>query len=112
MSTTPAAWSCPGFALADDDLFVHANYAEAGLWSLIGVSFLAVALRRRTGRLLLLSAAAAFIAFGLSYVVETRTGAWWRPWWLLAWKGLCVLALGALFWRYRQRRSRAGQDPT
>jgi uncharacterized membrane protein HdeD (DUF308 family) len=31
------------------------------------------------------------ILFGISDFVEMATGAWWRPWWLLVWKALCVL---------------------
>lgn len=30
------------------------------------------------------------ILFGISDFVEMGTGAWWQPWWLLIWKGLCV----------------------
>jgi hypothetical protein len=51
-------------------------------------------------------AAAVLLAFGGSDVVETRTGAWWHPWWLLVWKGLCVVALVVLvgwWWRTSRR---------
>ena len=61
-----------------------------------------VALRRRQGRASAASAAVVFIAFGVSDIVETTTGAWWRPWWLLVWKGVCVLALLTLFVRWRR----------
>jgi hypothetical protein len=33
------------------------------------------------------------VPFGLSDLVESQTGAWWTPWWLFAWKALCVLGL-------------------
>lgn len=31
------------------------------------------------------------IFFGLSDFVEMTTGAWWQPWWLLAWKAACIV---------------------
>ena len=78
-------------------LFELANYLEAGLWCLIGLGFVAYALRRkgREFRRCVL-AAVAFLLFGASDVVEVQTGAWWQPWWLLVWKGLCVVSLGVL----------------
>lgn len=69
-------------------LFVYANYAEAGLWiAIAGV----VLLRNRSPAALVLSGALA--AFGVSDIVETHTGAWYRPWWLLVWKALCVVVI-------------------
>ncbi|MBE7458640.1 MAG: hypothetical protein KJ057_17160 [Phycisphaerae bacterium] len=40
-----------------------------------------------------------FLAFGASDVVEADTGAWWRPWWLLAWKAACLAVLLTLLIR-------------
>ncbi len=86
------------FDVAEDahamSLFEIGNYCEAGLWAVIGVCFAAFAVRRSgalRGRLLLV--AATFLAFGGSDVVEVQSGAWWRPWWLLAWKAACLLIL-------------------
>ena len=31
--------------------------------------------------------------FGVSDIVEVYTRAWWRPFWLLLWKGLCIIVL-------------------
>ncbi len=94
-----------------DPFFIYANYGEAALWNLIGVAFLVAALARRAVggaalRRTLLAAAIAFIAFGWSDVVETRTGAWWRPWWLLLWKGLCVEAKGT--WEAKEAKGSKG----
>jgi hypothetical protein len=74
--------------MALDPTFVNANYAEAGLWTALG----AFVLVRGTGPLRMVPVVA-LLAFGISDIVETRTGAWYRPWWLLAWKAACVLAL-------------------
>ena len=71
-----------------DPTFVYGNYVEASLWAGLGV----VALWKGRGwwRVVL---CVALIAFGVSDIVETRTGAWYRPWWLLAWKAVCVMVL-------------------
>jgi hypothetical protein len=95
--------------------FRMANYLEAGRF-LIGAGFAVVAwrstgiARRDCG-----VAAATLVLFGISDIVEADTGAWYRPWWLLAWKGLCLLVLSWLLWRYmrslRLRRSAQPQSP-
>ena len=87
--------------------FIYLNYIEAGLW--IALAFGAgVQSFRFTGpvRRELLILAIDLIAFGLSDVAETRTGAWWRPWWLLAWKGACVGVMLVLLTSYVRRRLR------
>ena len=91
------------------DLFRTINYIEAGLWIVLGVGFAVRATRsasgaaRQSGRI----AAITLLAFGASDLVETRTGAWWHPWWLLVWKGLCVIVLAGLvaaWWKGRRDR--------
>ena len=79
------------------------NAVEVVIWCGIGLEFL----RRGfvTGvisRRLASIAGVTFLLFGLSDVVELQTGAFWRPWWLLVWKGICI----ALFvWLWISRRS-------
>ena len=74
--------------------FDTANYLEAALWGVIALVFAAYAARRRgRARRRCAVAAVTFLLFGLSDVVEVEKGAWWRPWWLLAWKGICVLSM-------------------
>lgn len=46
--------------------------------------------------------ASAFLAFGLSDIIESQTGAWWRPWWLLVLKGGCICAFLYGAWAYRR----------
>jgi hypothetical protein len=48
---------------------------------------------------------------GASDIVESRTGAWWRPWWLFAWKAVCVIALLFLFASYF-RSNKSHQNET
>ena len=94
----------PGLALAVaafDPAFVYGNYVEAGLWTVFAI----IAAVKRNGAASWMLAAA-LLLFGVSDVVETRTGAWYEPWWLLAWKASCVLGIlifGGLVLRKRRR---------
>lgn len=74
-------------------MFETGNYLEAGLWGLNGLGFVLAAIKPSLHRRKCLFLALVFFAFGGSDVVEVRTGAWWRPWWLLIWKGVCVLIM-------------------
>jgi hypothetical protein len=86
-----------------DHFFESSNYLEAAFWMLIGLVFAGFALRRAGAvRKRCAYAAAAFILFGGSDVVEASTGAWWRPWWLFAWKAVCVVALATLLVEYER----------
>jgi hypothetical protein len=44
--------------------------------------------------------AAAFLVFSISDVIESRTGAWWRPYWLMLIKGGCLVVCVLGFLRY------------
>lgn len=89
-------------------MFQEANYIEAGFWGVIGlVFFVHVAIRSGANRTSRCTAGILFVLFGVSDVVEAGTGAWWRPWWLLVWKGACLLGLLFLL-REHTRRRRAG----
>ena len=94
---------------AIDPTFVLSNRIEAGLW--IGISVILLVAQshlRGMERKDALIAACGFAVFGISDLVEARTGAWWRPWWLLVWKGLCVVLLLVLLIRHTRRRKRRG----
>ena len=87
-------------------MFATANYIEAGFWIVIGLGFCVQAIRL-TGRVQnqCIVASIALVLFGLSDVIEVQTGAWWRPWWLFAWKAACVIVLFVLIvihWRGRR----------
>jgi hypothetical protein len=48
-----------------------------------------------------------FICFGISDVVETRTGGWYKPWWMLVWKVsnvILILSLSFRGWRRSKLR--------
>jgi hypothetical protein len=94
-----------------DPTFVLSNRIEAGLW--IGIATvlgIASAYLRGIERRDAIAAACVFAMFGLSDVVESRTGAWWRPWWLLVWKGVCLLAFLLLLIRYVRRSRPKGRS--
>ena len=88
--------------------FATANYVEALLWATVALLFAASAVRRRGAvRKRCVFAAVTFLLFGISDVVEVQTGAWWRPWWLLLWKAVCVFSLLALLINHARGRTRA-----
>lgn len=95
-------------------MFETANYIEAGLWITIGLVFILfglagmIPLKHRWPVI-----AVTLILFGISDIVETRTGAWWKPWWLFVWKALCVLVLAVcVIQHYSQRRKNGSMNPT
>lgn len=53
---------------------------------------------------LALIVALAFFVFGLTDFIERETLAWWRPFWLLALKGSCVLTFLLCYLQYRNNR--------
>ena len=64
------------------------NLVEGIFW--IGLGVWVLLTRRFIHKQLLYSLAITLIAFGISDFVETHTGAWWTPFWLLAWKAICI----------------------
>ena len=67
------------------------NLIEATLWFAVCVVFVFKAIQG-CGRLraVFMLLAAAFFVFGVTDLIESETGAWWRPLWLLALKSSCV----------------------
>jgi len=89
-----------------DPIFVVSNRVEAALWLAIALAFGIAAVRRASVRADCITGAITFALFGVSDLVETATGAWWRPWWLLAWKGGCVAVFLWLLARHARGRRR------
>ncbi len=88
----------------DDQTFCVFNAIEGASWMTIGVGFFLALLRTYRHRGLLLATGILFLTFGASDFVEIRTGAWYRPWWLLTWKASTVLALALIYALHRKRR--------
>lgn len=85
-------------------LFRYSNYAEAVLWMAIGTVVILRTKRRGGVRRLHWVLATALLLFGVSDLVEANTGAWWRPPWLLVWKGGCLVVFLAVFLLFRKQR--------
>lgn len=56
----------------------------------IGMTFVWHAIRKPAHRKLQIGASVTFILFGVSDFIEMRTGAWYTPWTLFAFKAACV----------------------
>ena len=88
--------------------FQISNILECGLWIVLSIVLAVVAMRSKNlARTLAWRAVPVLFAFGISDLVEASTGAWWRPWWLLVWKGLCVIALLTLAVTYYRHKNAA-----
>jgi hypothetical protein len=84
-----------------DDFSAIANRCEAGLWFVVAAAIFVHSLRAKPHlRKICWTLASAFLLFGVSDIIEAETGAWWRPLWLLAWKGGCLLVIVLGFWQY------------
>lgn len=100
-----------GDSALPDDLHARGNLLEAFVWWALAAGFAFYAWRSQGARRrLCLIACGAFAAFGLSDIVEIRSGAWWRPWWLLVWKAAC-LAVMVWVWFRAGRLTRSAPDP-
>lgn len=92
-----------------DDFFAIGNRCEAGLWFLVAVALFVHSWRAKPElRKICWTLASAFLLFGISDLIEAETGAWWRPLWLLAMKGGCLLVIAAGFWQYWRVVKRGG----
>ncbi|MGC4034087.1 MAG: hypothetical protein QM754_20595 [Tepidisphaeraceae bacterium] len=92
-----------------DPTFVYGNYVEAGVWATMGL----VALVKRPNWQAV-AIGVTLLFFGGSDVVEAHTGAWYDPWWLFAWKAVCVLLIVAIGLPLigKKKRAQAVAGPT
>ncbi len=88
------------------DFEVIFNQCEAALWFLVAAAFAATAARQWIRGQSVPTfhgiSIAAFALFGVSDVIESHTGAWWTPWWLLVLKTACVIVFFFCFTAYRK----------
>lgn len=89
------------------DAFRYSNYVEGFLWIFVGILSWKAARDRRFPRMAV-ALLVTFIIFGFSDWVESTTGAWWRPWWLFAWKAACVTAVVAMLVGAKMSQRRPG----
>ena len=87
----------------------NGNLIEAGLWFVVTMVLLTQGLRARGPlRRVLAFLTVAFFVFGISDLIEARTGAWWRPFWLLLMKSGCVGTFMYGFREYYRIKKRPG----
>ncbi len=85
------------------DLCDKYNLVEAVFWILCGLGVVWSGVWGDVKyRLVFGLGAVLLILFGVSDWVEMGTGAWWRPWWLLVWKGGCLAGFWVLIVWYRK----------
>lgn len=82
------------------------NLGEGILWIMIAGYLLLRSRWDRIYRMILIGGSVTFLFFGISDFIEMQTGAWYRPWWLFAFKALCVISLIAHFSLYLQIKRR------
>lgn len=85
------------------------NYLEAAFWFVVGAGMLIAATVRRKDSnwlILLVIAAVAFCMFGISDIIEARTGAWWRPAGLLVLKLFCISTFIYCYFRGKKLSTR------
>lgn len=85
------------------DIHGLGNAIEAVVWWVLGICMVIAAYAKPVARRQCLIAAIALVLFGCSDIVEISTGAWWRPWWLLVWKGACIAVLCWQWYTHRLR---------
>ena len=89
------------------------NIAEAFFWMAIA---LAIAVRARRAhpdlRRIGFIVAAAFVAFAGTDLIEIKTGAWYRPLWLLVYNAVCIAFIVGCYAKYLLlRKSLSDHDP-
>jgi hypothetical protein len=85
-----------------NDLTYSGNIIEAMLWFGFTIVFAIKAwAAKQCLRRLFFVLAVAFLIFAISDLIESRTGAWWRPWWLLVMKCTYVLTFTYAGLEYR-----------
>jgi len=93
---------------AGEDFAAIFNLCEGSLWLVIA-AVIAWKLRKSApaARIYWLLPPAFFV-FGISDFIESRTGAFWDPWWLLVMKTVCVIVFVVAGLRYRRDKICAG----
>ncbi len=97
-----------------DDVTVWGNRLEAGLWWVVAVALAIGACRvPRRERFLWGLQAFVFAVYGLSDLIESYTGAWWQPWWLLVMKGACIVTFVLAmvgYWRLKNTEKKTAKE--
>ena len=76
------------------------NFIEALFWLFVAALCLRAAFTHDPKfKTVFLTATIGFALFGCSDFVEVATECWWKPYWLIIWKALCIaLLIYTFFW--------------
>jgi uncharacterized membrane protein len=87
------------------------NKIECVIWAIIALGFLVRSFSLQDYRRnLAYICAISFFLFGLSDLVEVKTGAWYNPWWLLVWKFACVTVMTASLIYYLKHKKKINKQ--
>ena len=87
------------------------NLAEGIFWIFISLLFIYRS-RKPTffSRNNWLLGALAFFCFGVSDFIEIYSRAWYHPWWLILWKGICLITLAWIGRQYLCLKKQAPEN--
>ncbi len=83
------------------------NYIESVLWLLISIALCMAAVkngRRHPDFKVTIVGCIGFLVFSISDVIEAKTGAWWKPLWLLLMKLACIATFVGCYFKYKKVR--------
>lgn len=85
------------------------NYCEAVFWVVVSLVVLIAAVEssRQVKKTAFIAVPILFL-FGVTDIIEVYTGTWWKPFWLLLWKGLCIAILVICVFCYWRQKVQAG----
>jgi len=92
--------------------FEAVNWFEVFLWPFLVIATV-IDYKMKTGTVsrTMWVVCGAFFVFGISDFIELKTGAWWRPLWLLLMKASCIsVALFAVLKYFYQSRLRKSEN--
>lgn len=79
------------------DILARFNLCEAIFWFVVSLILLLFGVYREKNiigqKKIFLFLSIILVLFGISDLIEIKTGAWWRPAWLLLFKAICVIGI-------------------
>lgn len=98
------AWRMNQNPMTPVDIF---NFLEIGLWATFALVVVLFGDRANLSGRTRAILSIALLAFSWSDYVELRSGAWWRPWWLILLKGTCLACFAWVAWSVWARDGRS-----
>lgn len=90
--------------LMSENFLSNFNFFEGLLWlGLSAIFFKIKVFKKQPDKKADYIVAVLLIFFGISDFIEMKTGAWWKPLWLLGWKGINLFALIFTFFKFYKK---------